>query len=224
MKRIFFVLSLVLMPCVAQTNEIHRIQNADGSIEFSNTKTYKNRPQTTIYSYSERNRGTVFTDQKPTHTTDYQILKFDCYACDPHSQVNWHTVKLHRRAYHDTISKLAKQYQVEPALVKAIIHAESAFNPSAQSQKGATGLMQLMPATAKELGVIDAFNPEQNIRGGVKYLSQLLAQFEGNTRLASAAYNAGPNAVKKYHGVPPYEETQVYVDRVAILFARYKGH
>ena len=97
-------------------------------------------------------------------------------------------------------------------LVRALIQAESAFNPRAVSPKGALGLMQLMPATAAEFGVTDAFNPAQNIRAGVRYLKQLLDTYEGRVELALAAYNAGPGAVKKYGGkVPPYRETQNYV-------------
>ena len=100
-------------------------------------------------------------------------------------------------------------------LVRALIQAESAFNPRAVSPKGALGLMQLMPATAAELGVTDAFNPAQNVPAGVKYLKQLLDTYDGRVELALAAYNAGPGAVKKYGGkVPPYRETQDYVARI----------
>lgn len=102
------------------------------------------------------------------------------------------------------------------------MHAESAFNPNAVSHKGAQGLMQLMPGTAKELGVQDALIPSQNIAGGAKYIAQLLKRFNGNIQLATAAYNAGPGAVKKYNGVPPYIETEVYAERVGILHKRYQ--
>jgi len=99
--------------------------------------------------------------------------------------------------------------------VRAVIQAESAFNPRAVSPKGALGLMQLMPATAEEYGVSDAFNPAENIAAGVKYLKRLLDKYEGRVELALAAYNAGPGAVKKYGGkVPPYRETQNYVARI----------
>jgi soluble lytic murein transglycosylase-like protein len=106
--------------------------------------------------------------------------------------------------------------------VRAIIHAESNYNVNARSYKGAQGLMQLMPGTADDLGVSDAFDVTQNISGGAKYLAQLLKDFNGNTQLATAAYNAGEAAVQKYGGVPPYDETQVYVQRVEQLRDRYQ--
>ncbi|MCR4880972.1 MAG: lytic transglycosylase domain-containing protein [bacterium] len=106
------------------------------------------------------------------------------------------------------------KHGIDPKLVMAVIQQESGFNQNAISKTGAQGLMQLMPATAKSLGVKNAFNPEQNIEGGVKYLKGLLDRFHGNKILALAAYNAGPNAVKKYNGVPPYKETQNYVKNI----------
>ncbi|WP_300497719.1 lytic transglycosylase domain-containing protein, partial [uncultured Methylophaga sp.] len=106
-------------------------------------------------------------------------------------------------------------------LVRAVIHAESAFNAKALSKKGAQGLMQLMPGTAKDLGVTNAFDVQQNIEGGVKYLAGLLNTFDGDIKLATAAYNAGPGAVKRFKGIPPYAETEVYVERVGILHQRY---
>jgi len=112
------------------------------------------------------------------------------------------------------VSKVAKKYEIDERLVNAVIKQESGFNPKATSHCGAMGLMQLMPATAKGLGVKDAYNPVQNIEGGVKYLSNLLKKYNGNTVLALAAYNAGSGAVDKYHGVPPYKETQNYVKSI----------
>lgn len=112
------------------------------------------------------------------------------------------------------IQQQAVAHGVRVDLVRAVIQAESAFNPRARSHKGAMGLMQLMPATAAELGVTDAYDPEQNIRGGVSYLKTLLVKYDQNEELALAAYNAGPGAVQKYGAVPPYRETREYIARI----------
>ena len=144
-----------------------------------------------------------------------------CYACNLRSRVDWNTVPLQLAAYGDDIRSAAKLSGVNAALLRAIIHAESGFNARALSYKGAQGLMQLMPGTAFELGVGDAFDPAQNISGGARYLALLLRDFHGDVQLAAAAYNAGAGAVMKYGGVPPYAETQVYVKRVAVLYQRY---
>jgi hypothetical protein len=144
-----------------------------------------------------------------------------CFACDLHSTVRWGSVSLNLTAYADTIRAASIEYGVDEAFLRAIIHAESAFNPRALSLKGAQGLMQLMPGTASDMGVLDAFNSDQNIRGGARYLGLLLRNFNGSEQLAAAAYNAGPGAVQRYKGVPPYAETQVYVERVVTLRKRY---
>lgn len=118
------------------------------------------------------------------------------------------------RSFDGLVNSAAEQYQVDPALVHAVIAVESNYNPYAVSPVGAQGLMQLMPATAKQLGVSNAFNAEENIRAGVRHLKELQRRYNGDNRLALAAYNAGAGAVKKYGWIPPYRETQDYVYKV----------
>ncbi len=176
----------------------------------------------TFFKY-RKDGATAYSDRAP-RKTDYQVIVYNsCYACSPISTVDWRVTKLYLSEFNYSISHAARVHGVDPALVRAIIHAESNFNPLARSRKGAMGLMQLMPKTAQDMGVNDLSNPTQNIEGGVKYLAWLLERFNGDITLATAAYNAGPGAVSKYNGVPPYEETKTYVFRVNILHQRYKN-
>ena len=121
------------------------------------------------------------------------------------------------------ITQQASQHKIDPALVAAVIPQESGFNNNATSKAGAQGLMQLMPATAKSLGVTDSLDPAQNIAAGTKYLSQKLSEFNCNIPLALAAYNAGSGAVKKYDGIPPYAETQGYVRKILGQYLSHKN-
>ena len=128
-----------------------------------------------------------------------------------------------RNEIDNLISKYADKNGLDKDFVKAVINQESGFNPNATSHCGAMGLMQLMPSTAQGLGVTNAYDAEQNIQGGTKYLKGLMDRFGNDKSLALAAYNAGPNAVKKYGGIPPYTETQNYVKKVLSKYDTYKG-
>jgi len=123
---------------------------------------------------------------------------------------------------HPIILQAANRYQIDSDLVKAIIMVESRYNPKAISKRGAKGLMQLMPKTAKALGVRDSFNPEHNINAGVRYFRKLMNQFNGDVKLALAAYNAGSKKVRKYQGVPPFKATQYYIKKVFEYHQYYK--
>ena len=178
-----------------------------------------------VYRVYKANGISEYTNIRPSHGSTYRVLFTyiaSCYACDVHSKVNFGSIALNVNAFNDVIAAAAKEYAVDPALLRAVIHAESSLNPNAVSLAGAQGLMQLMPDTANELGVENPFDSTQNIRGGAHYLAQLLRQFNNDERLATAAYNAGAQNVQKYNGVPPFDETRVYVDRVAMLHQRYR--
>ncbi len=124
--------------------------------------------------------------------------------------------------FHGIIIQVAGRYEVDPHLIRAIILAESGYNPKAKSKKGARGLMQLMPSTAKSLGVEDIYDPEENIDGGVRYFRSLLDRFDGDVQLALAAYNAGSRHVRNYEGIPPFKATQRYIKKVLKFHKKFK--
>lgn len=160
-----------------------------------------------MFMYTDENGVIVFTDNPDYKKIDYRLyraLKSDSMKSD----------------YRSIIERTSEKHGVDPMLVHAVISAESGFNESAVSSKGAMGLMQLMPSTAAQLGVYNPYNPEQNVDAGVRYLRHLIDRFGGDYRLAVAAYNAGPGSVEKYGGVPPIPETRRFVEKV---FSRYRG-
>lgn len=218
-----------LTPMSTIAGEIRKIVHPDGRVEYTNLSdkqrkvNYTNKSSSSlkrVYKYLNDDGVLSFSDQKPLNL-GFEVLRFDCFACGVASTVNWHTTPLNVNAHRDQVKAMAKKYGVEESLVRAVIHAESAFRVNAVSRAGAQGLMQLMPATAKDLGVTNSMDANQNIEGGTKYLAQLLQNFSGDLTLSTAAYNAGPGAVTRYNGVPPYAETKAYVERVAILKERY---
>ena len=133
------------------------------------------------------------------------------------------TFKNSREDIENLINKYAQKNNLDPDFIKAVVKQASGFNPDAKSKCGAMGLMQLMPQTAKGLGVIDAFDPEQNIDGGTRYLKSMMNRFNNDPKLALAAYNAGPAAVQKYGDIPPYRETQNYVKNILSSYEAMKG-
>jgi len=176
-----------------------------------------------VYKYV-KNGVSHYTNRPPAGVGATVLFTYieSCFACNVRSAVDFRNVALNTAAFADEVRAAARAEGVDEAFVRAVIHAESAFRPNALSNKGAQGLMQLMPATAERFGVADPFAPAQNIRGGTRYLAWLLNRFNGDTRLAAAAYNSGEGNVDKYGDVPPFAETQVFVERVGILHQRYK--
>lgn len=180
--------------------------------------------QAQVYKFTDEDGVTHYTSVRPDGQKGVAVLNFPCYASDPKCrQLDWEHIPLNRRAFDDEILAAAEVFEVDDALIRAIIHAESAYQPDALSPKGAQGLMQLMPTTQQALQVADVYNPVDNIEGGTRYLAGLLDQFGQDVELATAAYNAGPGAVQKHGGVPPFAETLEYVRRVKILHRRYRS-
>lgn len=201
--------------------EIRKIVHPDGRVEYTNRPDGSSSKTQSVYKYRNSQGKLSFSDQKPIGVEDFEVLRFDCYACQVRSTVDWQNTPLNLVSFRNETRLAAKNTQLDEALIRAVIHAESAFRQDALSNKGARGLMQLMPQTAEYLGVKNAKDPAQNIDGGSRYLAEMLNIFNQDERLATAAYNAGPGAVSRYEGIPPYAETKNYVERVQILRKRY---
>ncbi len=163
-----------------------------------------------IYRYVDKNGTTHFTNL-PT-SNRYQLFRRE-------KRSTRYSTNTH---YDQLIKEISQRHNINPALVKAVIKAESDFDRYAVSKKGARGLMQLMPKTLKDLKVYDPFHPRENINGGVRFLKRLLKRFNNNITLTLAAYNAGPETVERYDDIPPYQETQHYVKKVLNYFDRFR--
>ncbi|QHH96035.1 lytic transglycosylase domain-containing protein [Acinetobacter dispersus] len=183
----------------------------------------------TIYQFKDNNGTTLLTNKKKAEYSHLKVVKATYYPdSNIHSYSNWGASEAsvlpsysrNKNAFDSLIRQAAQQHGVSEGLIKAVMHTESGFNINARSPVGAQGLMQLMPATARRFNVNNAYDPQQNIFAGAKYLSWLLKRFNGDTRLAIAAYNAGEGNVDKYGGIPPFRETQDYVRRVT---SRYQN-
>lgn len=180
-----------------------------------------------IYVYQRGDGSKLITDH-PRSEPGYRLVKV--YGSDADDPDLAPVARSPRRSYRTRttqfdglIDQVSSSVALDPALIKSVMHAESAFDPRALSRKGASGLMQLMPGTARRYGVTRIFDPRQNVTAGSRYLRDLLVQFDGDMRLALAGYNAGENAVLKYGGIPPYSETRKYVAKVLELYQSYRG-
>ncbi len=169
-----------------------------------------------IYKYVDK-RGTIHLTNLPISPHVNYVLVYR------EKRVLFNIKAADITKYDQMITQTAKKYDIDPALIKAVIKTESNFNHRAVSPKGARGLMQLMPSTAYALQVPDSFHPESNVEGGVKYLRYLMELFRNDLSLALAAYNAGENAVIKHRGIPPYRETQNYVQRVLSHYHQFRN-
>jgi soluble lytic murein transglycosylase-like protein len=167
-----------------------------------------------IYRYIDENGVMHFTNTPTSSTQNFKLFLREKPKINP----RYSTEK-----YDDIIANASQQYDVSFPLLKAIIKAESDFDPRAVSKKGAKGLMQIMPENFKPLGIKDPFDPSQNIHAGARYFKQMYDRFKGKLSLSLAAYNAGPKAVERYKTVPPYEETEEYVRRVLKFYYNYKN-
>ncbi len=176
---------------------------------FSHTSTVRGD----IYSYRDEN-GVLHLSNDPRLKKKAELIMKETPSGFVDSADTFKIIGL--------IERISQEEKIDPCLVKAIARAESSFNPRAVSPKGAIGVMQLMPDTAARFNVKDAYNPEENITGGIRYLKLLLEMFPGNLKYVIAAYNAGENRVKNANGIPKIAETQIYVDRVILFYNEYK--
>lgn len=198
LARLVFLLVSAVCAGIAHA-DIFRYVDADGNVHFTNVP---NDSRFKVYLKEKR---------KPDPVTDTLASEIRYY--DPKD----------RERYNKHILEAAKATKLEPALIHAVISAESGYNPFARSRKGAAGLMQLMPDTARRYGVKNRLDPAQNIQGGSRYLRDLVRMFNNDVQLAVAAYNAGENAVVKYgNRIPPYSETMTYVPRVMTYYKKYR--
>ena len=168
-----------------------------------------------VFAFKDANGVMTFTNV-PNHAGYHRVLKENPGQTYLGSAIS--------NSYEDLIRSIASRHNLDTDLVRAVIRAESDFNSTARSNKGAMGLMQLMPDTARLHNVIDAFDPSDNVEGGVRHLKMLLERYQGNLELSLAAYNAGSGAVEKHGGIPPFAETREYVRRVLRFYDSYRGN
>jgi len=174
-----------------------------------------------FFMLMDANGDVSFTDTPPSRNGRKVVVKFFKTGREPIAKTNLHRFS---NVYDHIISDAAQKTGVDPLLIKSVIKVESDFNRFTVSSKGAKGLMQLMPDTAREVSVRNVFSAEENIHGGARYLQKMLNKFDGDARLALAAYNAGPTAVDNYGGIPPYQETVRYIAKVLTAYSHLSGY
>lgn len=194
---VYLVLAFTVLYALPATADIYKYEDKEGVLHFTDAPTDR--------------RFKVFMRDIQKDKKLRTTFRLSGCARDP-------------KEFETIINSCALEYGVDTSLVKAVIHAESGYNPNALSRKGAAGLMQLMPKTAQGLKVSNAFDPSENIRGGVRYLKFLLDTFKGDVTLALAAYNAGLSKVAQYRGIPPFEETRNYVGKVLSYRKSYQNN
>lgn len=205
-----------LMSDILNGQSLNRLGDVGTLQQFTNSEQQNSATNNYIASFLLENSNNL-TDLAGSHylqATNVSPTNLETYMTDYTRNNDVNDFFNGAEKYQAEIEAAAKKYNIPEKLITAVMKQESNFNPSAISGAGASGLMQLMPATAYFLGVKDRFDPEQNIMGGAKYLRQMLNQFDNNIETALAAYNAGPGNVKKYGGIPPFQETQNYVKKV----------